>query len=71
MQPEGGIAGELVALGDERSQLNPDTAAEVANAVVFLGSVENSDLHASEIVVDGGAIGALAVSPRFVRGEPG
>jgi NAD(P)-dependent dehydrogenase (short-subunit alcohol dehydrogenase family) len=46
------------------------TDAEVASAVLFLASGESSGLNASEIVVDGGTTGALAGSPRYLRGEP-
>ena len=46
------------------------TAAEVANAVLFLASDESSGFQAAEIVVDGGTTGALAGSPRYIRGEP-
>lgn len=46
------------------------TAEEVANAVVFLASDASSGIQAAEIVVDGGATGALAGSPRYLRGEP-
>jgi len=55
----------------ERAPLNRMLAAEeVAAAVVFLASDASSGLQASELVVDGGATGALAGSPRFKRGEP-
>lgn len=46
------------------------TAEEVANAVLFLASDEASGIQAAEIVVDGGTTGALAGSPRYLRGEP-
>jgi enoyl-[acyl-carrier-protein] reductase (NADH) len=46
------------------------SAEEVANAVVFLASDASSGIQAAEIVVDGGATGALAGSPRYLRGEP-
>jgi NAD(P)-dependent dehydrogenase (short-subunit alcohol dehydrogenase family) len=46
------------------------TDTEVANAVLFLASDESSGLNASEIVIDGGTTGALAGSPRYLRGEP-
>jgi NAD(P)-dependent dehydrogenase (short-subunit alcohol dehydrogenase family) len=46
------------------------TADEVAAAVVFLASDASSGLQASEITVDGGTTGAVAGSPRFIRGEP-
>lgn len=55
----------------ERALLNRMiTAEEVANTVVFLASDESSGLQATEIVIDGGATGAPAGSPRFIRGEP-
>ena len=54
----------------ERAPLNRMiTAAEVANAAVFLASDESSGVQASEIVVDGGTTGALAGSPRYMREE--
>lgn len=54
----------------ERAPLNRMiAAAEVANAVLFLASDESSGLQAAEIVVDGGTTGALAGSPRYMRGE--
>jgi NAD(P)-dependent dehydrogenase (short-subunit alcohol dehydrogenase family) len=55
----------------ERSLVNRMIAPEeVANAVVFLASDESSGINAAEIIVDGGTTGALAGSPRFIRGEP-
>lgn len=55
----------------ERAPLNRMlTAEEVASAVVFLASDASSGLQASELVVDGGTTGALAGSPRYIRGEP-
>lgn len=55
----------------ERAPLNRMlTAEEVASAVVFLASDASSGLQASELTVDGGTTGALAGSPRFMRGEP-
>jgi NAD(P)-dependent dehydrogenase (short-subunit alcohol dehydrogenase family) len=55
----------------ERALLNRMiTAKEVAAAVLFLASDESSGLQATEIVVDGGTTGALAGSPRYMRGEP-
>lgn len=55
----------------ERAPLNRMiTAAEVANTVVFLASDESSGLQATEIVIDGGTVGAMAGSPRFIQGEP-
>lgn len=55
----------------ERAPLNRMlTAAEVANAVVFLASDASAGIQASEIVVDGGTTGAMAGSPRYMRGEP-
>jgi NAD(P)-dependent dehydrogenase (short-subunit alcohol dehydrogenase family) len=60
-----------VKLLGERAPLNRMiTAAEVANAVLFLASDESSGIQAAEIVVDGGTTGAVAGSPRFMRGEP-
>jgi len=38
---------------------------EVANAVLFLASNESSYIQASEIVVDGGAIGAPMGAPVY------
>jgi NAD(P)-dependent dehydrogenase (short-subunit alcohol dehydrogenase family) len=62
---------ERMRLIGERAPLNRMlTAEEVANAVVFLASDASSGLQAAEIVVDGGTTGALAGSPRYVRGEP-
>lgn len=46
------------------------SATEIANAVLFLASDEASGIQAAEIVVDGGTTGALAGSPRYMRGEP-
>jgi NAD(P)-dependent dehydrogenase (short-subunit alcohol dehydrogenase family) len=55
----------------ERALLNRMiTAQEVAAAVLFLASDESSGLQATEIVVDGGTTGAMAGSPRYLRGEP-
>lgn len=55
----------------ERAPLNRMVSAEeVANAVLFLASDEASGIQAAEIVVDGGTTGAVAGSPRFIRGEP-
>ncbi|WP_422258219.1 SDR family oxidoreductase [Tabrizicola sp.] len=45
-------------------------ADEVANAVLFLACDESSRLQTTEIVIDGGTTGALAASPRYMRGEP-
>jgi hypothetical protein len=45
-------------------------ADEVAYAVLLLASDESSGLQATEIVVDGGTTGAMAGSPRYVRGAP-
>lgn len=58
------LIGERAPLGRMLS------AEEVANAVVFLASDASSGIQAAEIVVDGGATGALAGSPRYLRGEP-
>ena len=56
----------------ERAPLNRMlTAEEVANVVLFLASDESSGVNAAELVVDAGTTGALAGSPRFMRGEPG
>jgi len=38
---------------------------EVATVVLFLASDESSFVHASEIVVDGGAIGAVFGAPVY------
>jgi NAD(P)-dependent dehydrogenase (short-subunit alcohol dehydrogenase family) len=66
------VRDEQKKLIGERAPLNRMiTAAEVANVVVFLASDESSGLQACEVVVDGGVTGALAGSPRYVRGEPG
>lgn len=55
----------------ERAPLNRMlTADEVAQAVAFLASDASSGIQAAEIVVDGGTTGAVAGSPRYVRGEP-
>ncbi|MBX3573209.1 MAG: SDR family oxidoreductase [Mesorhizobium sp.] len=55
----------------ERAPLNRMVSAEeVANAVTFLGSDDSFGIHASEIVVDNGTTGAMAGSPRYMRGEP-
>ena len=55
----------------ERAPLNRMLRAEeVANAVLFLASDASSGIQASEIVVDGGTTGAMAGSPRYLRGEP-
>ena len=55
----------------ERAPLNRMlNAEEVAAAVVFLASDASSGFQASELVVDGGTTGALAGSPRYLRGEP-
>jgi NAD(P)-dependent dehydrogenase (short-subunit alcohol dehydrogenase family) len=65
------IRDEHKRLIGERAPLNRMIrAAEVANAVLFLASDESSGLQATEIVVDGGTTGAMAGSPRYVRGEP-
>lgn len=58
------------ALGERAPVNRMITASEVANAVLFLASDEASGLTATEIVVDGGTTGALAGSPRYLRGEP-
>lgn len=55
----------------ERAPLNRMVSAdEVAKAVSFLASDESSGIHAAELVVDNGTTGAMAGSPRYVRGEP-
>jgi NAD(P)-dependent dehydrogenase (short-subunit alcohol dehydrogenase family) len=62
---------EYKRLLGERAPLNRMvTSAEVANVVLFLASDEASGVQAAEIVVDGGTIGAMAGSPRYIRGEP-
>jgi NAD(P)-dependent dehydrogenase (short-subunit alcohol dehydrogenase family) len=67
---ESSLRDERKRLIGERAPLNRMIrAAEVANAVLFLASDESSGLHATEIVVDGGTTGAMAGSPRYVRGE--
>jgi NAD(P)-dependent dehydrogenase (short-subunit alcohol dehydrogenase family) len=66
------VRNEHVRLIGERAPLNRMvSAAEVANAVLFLASDEASGITATELVVDGGTTGALAGSPRYMRGEPG
>jgi NAD(P)-dependent dehydrogenase (short-subunit alcohol dehydrogenase family) len=68
MEPEAAAAMK-VRIG-ERAPLNRMlTPEEVANAVLFLASDEASGITATEIVVDGGTTGALAGSPRYIRGE--
>lgn len=65
------LRSERKRLIGERAPLNRMIrAAEVANAVLFLASDESSGLQATEIVVDGGTTGAMAGSPRYMRGEP-
>ncbi|WP_137113175.1 SDR family NAD(P)-dependent oxidoreductase [Rhodobacter sp. SY28-1] len=76
--PSWGMDDLELSLRDERKRLIGERAplnrmiraAEVANAVLFLASDESSGLQATEIVVDGGTTGAMAGSPRYVRGEP-
>jgi NAD(P)-dependent dehydrogenase (short-subunit alcohol dehydrogenase family) len=54
----------------ERAPLNRMLRAEeVAAAVVFLASDASSGVQATELVVDGGTTGAMAGSPRYMRGE--
>lgn len=65
------VRDEQKRLIGERAPLNRMlTAEEVAAAVVFLASDASSGFQASELVVDGGTTGALAGSPRYMRGEP-
>jgi NAD(P)-dependent dehydrogenase (short-subunit alcohol dehydrogenase family) len=65
------VRDEHMRLLGERALVNRMIRAdEVANAVVFLASDESSGIQAAEIVVDGGTTGAMAGSPRFVKGEP-
>ena len=65
------VAADALRLLGERAPLNRMvTAEEVANAVLFLASDEASGVNAAEIAVDCGTTGAMAGSPRFVRGEP-
>jgi len=45
------------------------TAEEGAKAVLFPASDGASGVQATELVVDGGTTGAMAGSPRFMRGE--
>jgi NAD(P)-dependent dehydrogenase (short-subunit alcohol dehydrogenase family) len=55
----------------ERAPLNRMVSAdEVAKAVLFLASDESSGIQAAELVVDNGTTGAMAGSPRYIRGEP-
>lgn len=76
--PSWGMDGLLPEVRHERKRLIGErallnrmiTAKEVAAAVLFLASDESSGLQATEIVVDGGTTGAVAGSPRYVRGEP-
>ncbi len=65
------VRDEQKRLIGERAPLNRMlTANEVAAAVVFLASDASSGVQASELIVDGGTTGALAGSPRYMRGEP-
>ena len=57
-------------LGERAPDNRMITAEEVARAVLFLASQDSSGLQAADIVVDGGTTGALAGSPRYMRGEP-
>jgi NAD(P)-dependent dehydrogenase (short-subunit alcohol dehydrogenase family) len=57
-------------LGERAPSNRMVSAEEVAKAVCFLASDESSGVHATELVVDNGTTGAMAGSPRYVRGEP-
>lgn len=68
---ETGVREERKRLIGERAPLNRMVSAdEVAKAVSFLASDASSGVQATELVVDNGTTGAMAGSPRFVRGEP-
>lgn len=68
---EAGVREERKRLIGERAPLNRMVSAEeVAKAVSFLASDASSGVQATELVVDNGTTGAMAGSPRYIRGEP-
>jgi NAD(P)-dependent dehydrogenase (short-subunit alcohol dehydrogenase family) len=68
---EAGTREDRKRLLGERAPLNRMVRAEeVAEAVTFLASDASSGIQAIELVVDNGTTGAMAGSPRYVRGEP-